>query len=75
MTNTRNCADCIFHDGHCTKWSCRYISRERAETAIDKLNGIVADLVKLSDLKELVDAMQRENDNEGKGILTADKKA
>jgi len=75
MIDRRNCADCIFHDEHCTKWSCRYISRERAETAIDKLNSIVADLVKLSDLKELVDAMQEGEHNEGKGILTADQKA
>lgn len=75
MTDQRNCGECIFHDEHCTRWDCRYISRKRAETAIDRLNSIVTDLVKLSDLKELVDAMQKGEQNEGKGILTADQKA
>ena len=71
MTDERNCGDCIFHDEHCTRWDCRYISRKRAQTAIDKLNSIVADLVKLSDLRELVDAMEKGDSNEGKGISAA----
>lgn len=75
MVDKRNCADCIYHDEHCIRWDCRYISRNRAETVIDKLNGIVADLIRYSDIRELVDAMDRENNNEGKGISTTNQKA
>ena len=51
MVDRRNCDDCIFHDGNCKRWDCRHISRERAENAINKLNQVVVDLVKFSDLK------------------------
>ena len=57
MVDRRNCDDCIFHDGSCKRWDCRYISRERAENAINKLNQVAVDLVRLSDLKELVEAL------------------
>ena len=36
MDRGRDCKTCIFHDERCTRWDCRYISREDAEKAIDE---------------------------------------
>ena len=32
----RDCGNCIFHDGRCTRWDCKYISREEAEKALEQ---------------------------------------
>lgn len=37
MIDRRNCIDCIFHDDSCTRWDCKYISRQEAEEAVDKI--------------------------------------
>ena len=36
MIDRRKCDDCIFHDGRCTRWDCKYIGREAAEEAYEK---------------------------------------
>ena len=39
MIDRRNCDDCIFHDGHCRRWDCKHISRESAETLLERQTG------------------------------------
>ena len=39
MIDRRKCNDCIFHDGRCTRWDCKYIGREVAEKAYEESQG------------------------------------
>ena len=39
MIDRRKCDDCIFHDGRCTRWDCKYIGREVAEKAYEESQG------------------------------------
>lgn len=55
MIDRRNCDHCIFHDGHCRRWDCKYISRESAETLFEK-SGLVCNIKFDEDkLKEICD--------------------
>ena len=60
MIDRRNCIDCIFHDGKCIRKDCRFISRERAENAIDKVNDVIINLVRYLDIKEIIDTISKQ---------------
>ena len=55
MKDERPCDKCIFHDGNCTRWECRPITRHDAELAFDIIGEFLneMDKVLVGDTKEV----------------------
>ena len=40
----RDCDNCIFHDGRCTRWDCKCITRDYAEEIIENMKSAVSEI-------------------------------